>query len=136
MSERVLVDTDVVSFLFKGHSFAESYAPLLSGRTLLVSFMTVAELQLWAIQARWGDARKWSLQSYMKSFAVLPYNASLCRIWAEVMASTRAQGRPIQTADAWIAATALLFDLPLVTHNRSDFLAVRGLRLASPLPAQ
>ena len=32
-------------------------------------------------------------------------------------------------ADAWIAATALHLDVPLVTHNKNDFLGVDGLTL-------
>jgi predicted nucleic acid-binding protein len=39
------------------------------------------------------------------------------------------KGRPIQVADAWIAATALLYGIPLVTHNPADFAGVDGLRL-------
>jgi ABC-type Zn uptake system ZnuABC Zn-binding protein ZnuA len=33
----------------------------------------------------------------------------------------------IETADAWIAATALLYDAPLLTHNRKDYGGVPGL---------
>jgi hypothetical protein len=40
----VLLDTDVVSFLFKGDSRGAAYAPLLRGNRLALSFMTVAEL--------------------------------------------------------------------------------------------
>jgi tRNA(fMet)-specific endonuclease VapC len=45
-----VVDTDVVSYLFKGDSRAEAYRLHLSGRLLVVSFMTVAELQRWALE--------------------------------------------------------------------------------------
>ena len=41
----VVVDTDVVSFLFKNDSRAQLYLPLLKNRKLLVSFMTEAELE-------------------------------------------------------------------------------------------
>jgi predicted nucleic acid-binding protein len=37
----------------------------------------------------------------------------------------------VQPADAWIAATALLHDLPLITHNRWDFEDIRGLNVIS-----
>jgi tRNA(fMet)-specific endonuclease VapC len=37
----------------------------------------------------------------------------------------------IDCADAWIAATALLYDVPLITHNRGDYLGVPGLRIIS-----
>jgi predicted nucleic acid-binding protein len=41
----VVVDTDVVSFLFKSDSRAQLYLPLLRNRELVVSFMTEAELE-------------------------------------------------------------------------------------------
>lgn len=37
--------------------------------------------------------------------------------------------QPISTADAWIAATALSYDLKLVTHNPKDFRGIPGLRI-------
>ncbi len=40
----VLLDTNVVSYLFKGDTRALAYAPLLRGQRLAISFMTVAEL--------------------------------------------------------------------------------------------
>ncbi len=45
------------------------------------------------------------------------------------MVAAQAAGRRIETADAWIAATALLYDVPLVTHNGSHFLGVPNLKL-------
>jgi tRNA(fMet)-specific endonuclease VapC len=44
------------------------------------------------------------------------------------MVAARRNGRRIETADAWIAATALLYNAPLLTHNKSDYLGVPGLR--------
>jgi predicted nucleic acid-binding protein len=37
-------------------------------------------------------------------------------------------GRPISVGDAWIAATALAYNAPLVTHNPDDFLNVPNLQ--------
>ena len=53
----VVVDTDVVSFLFKDHPVGPRYHPDLAGRVTLISFMTLAELERWAIQFQWGHAR-------------------------------------------------------------------------------
>lgn len=39
-----VVDTDVVSMLFKGDSRAQSYRAYITGRLLGISFMTLAEL--------------------------------------------------------------------------------------------
>jgi tRNA(fMet)-specific endonuclease VapC len=55
----------------------------------------------------------------------------LCGKWAEVPFAAKKKGRPIQTADAWIAASALHYQVPLITNNRSDYSAVDGLLLLS-----
>jgi predicted nucleic acid-binding protein len=44
MSNSVVVDTDVVSYLFKSHPTALQYLPDLTDRTPMISFMTLAEL--------------------------------------------------------------------------------------------
>ena len=54
---RVVVDTDVLSFLFKNHPIGNRYDPDLIGRIPLISFMTVAELERWALQNRWNAQR-------------------------------------------------------------------------------
>jgi tRNA(fMet)-specific endonuclease VapC len=129
--KRIVVDTDVVSFLFKNHPIGLRYDPELAGRVALISFMTVAELERWAIQHHWGEHRLRWLHLYLGRFTVVPSSPDLCRKWAEAMAAAQAAGRRIECADAWIAATASLYDLPLVTHNRSDYLGVPGLTLIS-----
>jgi predicted nucleic acid-binding protein len=127
----VVVDTDVVSFLFKNHPIGAKYDADLAGRGLLISFMTLAELERWAIQSRWGEARHNWLRTYLQPFVVLPYNRALCTKWAEVTVAAQASGYRIECADAWIAATALLYHFPLVTHNRGDYLGVPGLTVVS-----
>jgi predicted nucleic acid-binding protein len=130
----VVVDTDVISFLFKNHPIGSQYDSELAGRSTLISFMTLAELDRWAIQARWDEARRNRLTKCLQPFIVLPYNRALCQKWAETTVGAQASGYRIECADAWIAATALLNDLPLVTHNRGDYLGVIGLRLISHGP--
>lgn len=131
MSGAVVVDTDVTSFLFKDHPIAASYEPDLVGKTLLISFMSLAELDRWTIQSKWGVARRGWLRSYLDRFAILPYNRALCTKWAEVTVAAQARGCRVECADAWIAATALLYGVPLVTHNSGDYLGVPGLNVIS-----
>jgi predicted nucleic acid-binding protein len=47
------------------------------------------------------------------------------------MVAAQAVGRRIECADAWIAATASIYGVPLVAHNQSDYLGVPGLTLIS-----
>ncbi|MDA8563180.1 hypothetical protein N9L06_01885 [Mariniblastus sp.] len=55
---RILVDTDVLSFYFKRDTRFDRYAPELDGRQLVISFMTLAELQLWQELKEWGKQRR------------------------------------------------------------------------------
>jgi predicted nucleic acid-binding protein len=128
---KVVVDTDVVSFLFKSHPAAELYLPDLADRTLVMSFMTVAELDRWVLEARWGEARRTKLRQYLEPFVIFPYDRALCLRWAEATVAAQLSGRRIECADAWIAATALVCDAPLITHNRNDYLGIPGLELIS-----
>lgn len=130
----VLVDTDIVSYLFKSHSIAFQYLPDLTNQTPFISFMTMAELDRWVLEARWGDIRRKRLLEYLDAFTVFPYDRALCTKWADVTVAAQSRGRRIECADAWVAATALLCDAPLITHNRSEYLGVPGLKLISHGP--
>lgn len=126
----VLVDTDVVSYLFKKDTRAARYAEILEGQQRLISFMTVAELYQWAALHQWGLSRIKRMEAHLEaSYAVLPFDVNVCRYWGDVRAECQRAGRRISAQDAWIAATALAFSVPLLTNNRDDFMAVSGLRM-------
>ena len=52
--------------------------------------------------------------------------------YAMVRAQCQLAGRPIDTADAQIAAIALAAKLELVTRNTKDFVGIDGLKLHNP----
>jgi len=130
----LLIDTDIASFIFKGSDYADPYVPLLSGHELALSFMSVAELFQWAILRQWGERRLAQLEQYLSNYVIIPVAQPLCREWAQIRADRQSAGRVISPQDAWIAATALRHDLPLVTHNIKDFIEISNLRLITPSP--
>ena len=71
--------------------------------------------------------RKAELERHMAHYTVLPVNRELCRGWAEISFNAKKQGKPIQAADAWIAASALYCQVSLITNNGNDYSTVRGL---------
>jgi tRNA(fMet)-specific endonuclease VapC len=128
----LLIDTDIASFIFKGSDYAQAYTPLLNGYELALSFMTVAELFQWGILRQWGERRLAQLEEYLSNYLIIPVDRSLCQEWAQLRVDRQNAGRIISPQDAWIAATALRYDLPLVTHNVKDFLDIPNLRLITP----
>ena len=124
---RIVVDTDIASYIFNWHSLAPKYADALRGSELILSFMTVAELRMGAISAGWGDRRR----QFIQRFELVYADDGLCTVWARIRAEARAAGRALSPQDAWIAATALALDAPLATNNRRDFEYVLKLQLFS-----
>lgn len=135
MPESYVIDTDVVSYLFRGDSRAERYRAYLGESVRLVSFMTLAEVKYWAVSRGWGSARRRELDDYLDQFVVIFSDDDLCEIWARVVHQARRNGRPILPSDAWIAATAISLDVPLITNNLGDYAGVDDLQLAS-VPVQ
>jgi predicted nucleic acid-binding protein len=64
----------------------------------------------------------------MKRFVSVPSSRDLIVRWAEVMVVARSLGRRIEVADAWVDATALLYDAPLLTNNPGDYAGVSGIK--------
>jgi predicted nucleic acid-binding protein len=126
-----IIDTNVVSMLFKGDSRAQGYRVHISGRLLGISFMTLAELERWPLERGWGHIRRAELAQHLTRYIVLPASRELCTKWAEVSCEARRKGRPIQTADAWVAASALHYEVPLITNNPTDYEILERLELLS-----
>lgn len=79
-----VVDTDVVSMIFKGDTRALAYRPHMMRRLLGISFMTLPELERWSLERDWGPRRKQELAEHLTRYVVLPVNRELCGKWAEV----------------------------------------------------
>lgn len=135
MTDRLVIDTDVVSFLLKGDTRARLYQPHLTGRQLVVSFMTVAELYRWSQERNWGANKVSALEEHLHKFIVCPVDPNLCKTWGRIMAQGKKSGKVIATADAWIAATALAYEIPLVSHNGKHYSGVEKLtEICEPEP--
>jgi predicted nucleic acid-binding protein len=127
VTDIVVVDTNVISFFFKGHTMAALYQPHLDGRLQIIAAQTFAELEAWPLKNGWGVPRHEALRAYLNNYVFAEVDKTICLHWAQVQANAKRSGRPITEADAWIAATALAYIVPLVTHNPDDFRNVPGL---------
>ena len=126
---RVIVDTNVVSYLMRGGSLAKRYRPHLQGRLSAIAFVTVGELYFGAEKAEWGRKRRQELEMTLRNFIVVPYDQEVARCYARLFARRQREGRSMSPNDAWIAACAVRHGMPLVTHNAKDFRGVASLAL-------
>ena len=132
MTSRFLVDTDVISFVLRGDTRASRFERLLAGSVAAVSFQTVAELYRGAYERGWGELRMARLQRLLGSSVLVPFSYDMALQWGRIMADSRHAGVAIGVQDAWIAATALVHGLPLLTNNRKDYAHIHGLELPDP----
>ncbi len=125
---KVIADTNVVSYLMKGTDLGQRYKRHVVGKVIGIVFVTVAELYYDAERNNWGEKKRKQLEENLKNYVVLPYNNEIARVYARVVKEREREGRPISFPDAWIAATALWHNLPLVTHDQ-DFSGISGLQI-------
>ncbi|MBI5846768.1 MAG: type II toxin-antitoxin system VapC family toxin [Nitrospirae bacterium] len=128
---KIILDTNIVSYLMKGGPLAEAYKPHVQGKLLAISFITVGELYFGAEKDRWGEQKRKRLETTLRNFVVIPYDHDIARCYGRVVAERRRNGQPISLNDAWIAACAVRHAVPLVTHNAKDFVRISSLQLVT-----
>jgi predicted nucleic acid-binding protein len=72
-----------------------------------------------------GGRKRDHLESWFQTITsrieCLAWDAAVSRRWARLVADMRRKGRSLPVLDSMIAATALVHDLTLATHNTRDF---------------
>ena len=117
-----LIDTDVFSFIFRLDSRAIGYQKLIEDRQVFISFMTLAEIRQGMAMNKWQSARVVQMEVFVQlNFGIIFPTDAIISQYAEVMALSRSKGRPMSHGDAWIASTAMEWEVPLVTHNAKDY---------------
>ncbi|NNG38063.1 PIN domain-containing protein [Flexivirga sp. ID2601S] len=132
----VLVDTDVWSHVIPSgrdrDPRASSWRRLLLGKQVLIAAQTEGELRFGALAKRWGATKFAALEANLTKTPTVPVTNDVIESFASVRAACRHAGHAlaekIHVGDAWIAATAIAFDLPLLAGDRI-YRGVEGLRL-------
>jgi tRNA(fMet)-specific endonuclease VapC len=121
-----LLDTNAVIALQRGD---EKLVDLL-GQTeeWYLSATVVGELYYGAFRSGRIGGNLAVVDRLVERVQVLPVDAAAARIFGDIHQKLRSKGRPIPENDIWIAATALQYDLTLVT-NDAHFDEVDGLKV-------
>lgn len=115
---RGLADTSLFVALETGRPLADASLP----DALAVSVVTLAELRAGVLAARdlATRARRLATLEYVLGLDLVPIDAAVADAWAVLRVALRDLGRSMKVNDAWIAATAIALQVPVVTRD-DDF---------------
>lgn len=89
----------------------------------MITFTIAGELAAGASLAR--HRSRW--EEFIRPFNVLDYTADVGWQFGEIYRELRAAGQLIGTNDIWIAATARVHRVSVVTRNHEEFSRVKGI---------
>ena len=119
-----MLDTDTCIFARKRPN---GFKPRLPLHECGISIIVLGELEWGVVQSRRVEENRAALRALLDAVQVVDVDAEVAREYGQLRAHLRSIGRPTGPNDLWIAAHALALDVPLVTHNLSEFRRVPGL---------
>jgi predicted nucleic acid-binding protein len=94
---------------------------------VFISVITLAELR-YGVERMAAGSRRSRLEQWLRDELplrfegrILPVDVDVAEAWGTTLSRSEAAGRPIGAMDAFLAATAEIRRLTLVTRNVSDF---------------
>ena len=125
-----LLDTNICIYLMKN-----TY-PALTERVfshnpsdLLISAITVFELEYGAEKSNWGEKTRHKLAMFLSPFTILPFTTDDAVMAGRLRGYLERQGTPIGPYDILIAAQGVSEELAVVTPNMGEFSRVPDLKL-------
>ncbi len=126
-----LLDTNVVLLATRAGSKAsaaiDAQFQLSSARFRpAICEVSVGELRAFARSNTWGEKRKVLLEQQINRSLVIPIaSPGVHEKWAEMYSALRAAGQTVEQNDIWIAATASVAGLTVLTTDK-DFRRIRA----------
>lgn len=128
--KQALIDTDILSMFFHGDARVvarfDAYTALYS--SLNTTIITYYEIMS-GLKHRGAEKQMAIFLEFASQNNIVPLTESSVALSAELYATLRAQGTPVDDIDLLIAGVAMLNDWTLVTHNRKHFSRIEGLRV-------
>jgi tRNA(fMet)-specific endonuclease VapC len=121
-----LVDTDICSAYLKNDRRVIGRMMLHYGG-LSVSVVTAGELLPWGLRAKAPPKRILKVQKFLSGINIIAVDLAVAEKFGEIRALSLDRGQNPGQMDLLNAATALVFNMTMVTHNVADYVIVPGL---------
>ncbi len=126
--KRALIDTDILSYYFKGYpkviSSFDAYLDIFS--CIEMCIITYYEITS-GLLAKKALRKLQIFERFIGENKIIPLSEKSSKISAELYASLREKGNPIDDIDLLIAGVAIENDMILVTNNEKHFSRIPNL---------
>ena len=129
---KYLVDSDWIINGLAGAKSAVARLSQLAANGLAISVVTEGEVLEGAYRSSDQAAALTRYRQFFAAYDILPVTSSIVNEFARLRAHLHQIGLPIEDFDLIIAATAIHYDLELITGNLRHFERVPGLKLYRP----
>ena len=133
MNISYLIDTDWVIHYLNGRAGIVGRLHALQPEGLALSVAALAELYEGVLYSRDPDKDEQGLADFLRGVTVLGIDEETARIFGRERGRLRRAGAIIGDMDLLIAATAIQYNLTLLTNNRRHFDRIDNLRIESIL---
>lgn len=120
----VLCDTNIIIDFYKGKESIIEALQNIGQQNISISFVTACELIYGALNKQ--ELRK--INKDVDNLNTISINDNICKTCLGLM-NTYSLSNNLTLPDALIAATAIVYNLPLFTLNLKDFRYIEGLKL-------
>ena len=120
----VLCDTNILIEFYKAKPDIFNQLQQIGQSRIAVSVVTAGELIYGALNRHELN----QIKKDIKHLKVLNINTEVCDIFVEIMAKY-SLSHNLTVPDAFIAATAMFYDIEVYTLNKKDFRYITGLKL-------
>jgi tRNA(fMet)-specific endonuclease VapC len=124
-----LLDSDILSFLIRGHRQVESKYIEVGSHNVYISVISEAEILFGLEKNAMSAARQARVLAMLEEMSSLPISSEVAIAYSKVRAYLELNGIPIGPNDTWIASHALSLGATLVTNNVREFKRVKGLKV-------
>lgn len=129
-----LLDTDICIYWLRGNAKIREHLIVVGPQSVAVSTITLAELRYGASCSARAEDNHNAIDDFVSGLTILELTTEVARHFGSTKALLRAQGNLIEDFDLLLAATAIEYDLILVTNNTAHFDRVPRLKLVNWLP--
>ncbi|GBR74200.1 toxin PIN domain [Candidatus Termititenax aidoneus] len=126
---KYLLDTNICIYFLNQNEKIVNKINKTSAADLAVSIISLAELQFGAFNSQKIKNNSKKITAFQEALEIITLTPAITEKYASIKAELHKTGQPVDDFDLLIGATAIVYDLILVTNNQQHFARMKEVQL-------